>query len=89
MEQASGLDHKRYRRGRRRRDTLRLYVRAGLSLLLLAIAVVLAAGIIRVVERPLPPIRGMSDLVPPGADPLRPLPGTAAAEPASADSPGS
>lgn len=70
MEQASGLDHRRYRRGRRRRDKLRLWLRVALSFVMLAIAAALSAGIVQVVERPLPPIRGMSDLVPPGADPL-------------------
>ena len=61
MRQASGLIHKRHRRGKKRRDKVRLALRVGFSLLLIGMAVGLSAGIVHVVERPVPPFKGMAE----------------------------
>ncbi len=64
MEQQSGLVRKRHRRGQRRRNKLRLALRVLVSLVGLAIAAALSAGIVHVVERPVPPIGALADKLP-------------------------
>ncbi len=64
MRSASGLIHKRHRRGKRRRDRLRLALRLAFSLVLLGAAAGLSAGIVHMVERPLPPFEAMATLQP-------------------------
>jgi hypothetical protein len=59
--QESGLVHKRHRRGKKRRDKVRLALRVGLSMLLIGMAAALSAGIIHVVERPVPPFEAIAD----------------------------
>lgn len=70
MDQGSGLVRKRHRRGRRRRDKLRLALRVLVSLIGLAIAVGLSAGMIRVVERPVLPIKALAEQFPTATPPL-------------------
>lgn len=60
----SGLVRKRHRRGKRRRDGLRLALRVAGSVVVLAIAAALSAGMVRVVERPLPPFEALADRLP-------------------------
>lgn len=60
VDQASGLVHKRHRRGKRRRTKRRLALRVTLSLVALTIAWALSAGIVHIVERPVPPFKGMA-----------------------------
>jgi len=57
----SGLIHKRHRRGKKRRDKVRLALRVGLSMVLIGLAAALSAGIIHVVERPVPPFEAIAD----------------------------
>ncbi len=61
MGHESGLIHKRHRRGKKRRDKTRLALRITFSLLLIALAASLSAGIIHVVERPVPPFEAMAE----------------------------
>ncbi len=64
VKQTSGLVRKRHRRGQRRRNKLRLALRVLVSLVSLAIAAALSAGIIHIVERPVPPIEALADKLP-------------------------
>jgi hypothetical protein len=71
--QPSGLVRKLHRRGKRRRDKLRLALRVVGSLVVLAIAVLLSAGVIHVVERPVPPFESIAERLPhPVVDPTIP-----------------
>ena len=71
MQQRSGLIHKRHRRGKKRRDKLRLGIRVVLSLAVLALAAALSAGVVHVVERPVPPFEVLATqpIEPPPAPP--------------------
>ena len=60
MTQPSGLVRKLHRRGKRRRDRIRLAVRVTVSLLVLAAAAALSAGVVHVVERPVPPFETLA-----------------------------
>jgi hypothetical protein len=71
--QPSGLVRKLHRRGKRRRDKLRLALRVVGSLVVLAMAALLSAGMVHVVERPVPPVESIADRVPvPVVDPTLP-----------------
>ena len=72
MDQGSGLIHKRHRRGKKRRDKLRLALRIALSLVALGIAAALSVGIIHVVERPVPPFKSMAERPDPEASAMAP-----------------
>ncbi len=72
MEQQSGLVRKRHRRGQRRRNKLRLALRVLFSLVGLAIAAALSAGIIHIVERPVPPIGALVKRLPDPTPPTAP-----------------
>ena len=60
VNSGSGLVRKRHGR-RKRRTGLRLALRVLASLILIGIAVALSAGMIHVVERPLPPFKVLAD----------------------------
>lgn len=60
MSQTSNIGLVQKRRGNRRRQKARLALKLGLSLGCLALAMALSAGIIRVVERPVPPWKTMA-----------------------------
>ena len=66
MEGESGLIRKRHRQGKKHRHGVRLALRVGLSLVLIGVAAALSAGIVHVVERPLPPFTGMVERQPAG-----------------------
>jgi len=66
VESESGLIRKRHRRGKKHRHRLRLGLRVGLSLVLIGVAAAVAAGIVHVIERPLPPFKGMVERQPAG-----------------------
>lgn len=82
MTQPSGLVRKLHRRGKRRRDRIRLAVRVTVSLLVLAAAAALSAGVVHVVERPVPPFETLAEQLPqPVVDPTIPIDEVAAFEP--------
>lgn len=60
MGPVSGLVHKKHRRGKKRRDRLRLALRAAIYVVVLGFGVGLSAGIIHVVERPILPFKAMA-----------------------------
>ena len=73
----SGLIRKTHRRGQKRRYRTRLALRTVLYLVVIAFAAVLSAGVIHVVERPVPPLKVLANAtgapMPPGhADPFAP-----------------
>lgn len=61
MDIESGLIHKRHRRGKKRRDKRRLALRVSFSLVLIGTALALSAGIVHVVERPVPPFEALAE----------------------------
>lgn len=72
MEQGSGLVRRRHRRGKKRRNKLRLGLRVAASLVILALAAALSAGMVHIVERPMPPFEALADQLPKVYDPTMP-----------------
>jgi len=73
VQQRSGLVRNLHRRGKKRRDRVRLALKVLASLLVLGAAAGLSAGVVHVVERPLPPFEVLADQLPDGVvDPTIP-----------------